>query len=93
MKTDGAGRADAADDAGTVCNCYFDGEEMMDEYWKELVRDLRTYVPDEGVCNAAADLIEEMVEERERCEEALIEMRGAIAELESAVFALLGENA
>jgi hypothetical protein len=30
MRTDGAGRADAADDAGTVCNCYFDGEEMMD---------------------------------------------------------------
>lgn len=60
---------------------------------KELVRDLRTYVPDEGVCNAAADLIEEMVEEMEQCEEALIEMREAIAELESSVLALLGGNA
>lgn len=35
---------------------------------KELVRELRTYVPDEGVCNAAADLIEEMTEEIERAE-------------------------
>lgn len=35
---------------------------------KELVRELRTYVPDEGVCNAAADLIEEMIEEIERAE-------------------------
>lgn len=35
---------------------------------KELIRDLRTYVPDEGVCNAAADLIEEMIEEIERAE-------------------------
>ena len=60
---------------------------------KELVRDLRTYVPDEGVCNAAADLIEEMIEEIEQCEEALIEMREAIAELESSVLALLGGNA
>ena len=66
---------------------------MMFEYRKEIIRELRTYVPDEGVCNAAADLIEEMAEEMERCEEALIEMRGAIAELESAVFALAGEGA
>lgn len=35
---------------------------------KELMRDLRTYVPDEGVCNAAADLIEEMIDEIERAE-------------------------
>ena len=35
---------------------------------KELVRELRTYVPNEGVCNAAADLIEEMIEEIERAE-------------------------
>ena len=35
---------------------------------KELVRELRTYMPDEGVCNAAADLIEEMIEEIERAE-------------------------
>ena len=66
---------------------------MTTEYRKEIIRDLRTYVPDEGVCNAAADLIEEMVEEMERCEEALIEMREAIAELEDSVLALVGGNA
>lgn len=49
---------------------------------KELVRELRTYVPDEGVCSAAADLIEEMIEEIERCE-------GDRAALQRAITALI----
>lgn len=48
---------------------------------KELIRDLRTYVPDEGVCNAAADLIEEMVEEVERAEADRAALQRAIAAL------------
>ena len=34
----------------------------------ELVRELRTCQPDTTMCNAAADLIEEMIEEIERAE-------------------------
>ena len=48
---------------------------------KELIRDLRTYVPDEGVCNAAADLIEEMVEEIERDEADRAALQRAITAL------------
>jgi hypothetical protein len=48
---------------------------------KELTRDLRTYVPDEGVCNAAADLIEEMVEEIERAEIGQAALQRAIVAL------------
>jgi len=30
IAADVVGRGDAGDDAGTICNCYFDGEKMMD---------------------------------------------------------------
>lgn len=48
---------------------------------KELVRELRTYVPDEGVCNAAADLIEEMIEEIEHADEDRAALQRAISAL------------
>lgn len=48
---------------------------------KELVRELRTYVPDESVCNAAADLIEEMIEEIERAEADSAALQRAISAL------------
>ncbi len=40
----------------------------MTEYRKEIIRDLRTYVIDESLSNAAADEMEEMMEELERAE-------------------------
>ena len=36
---------------------------MTTEYRKEIIRDLRTYVIDESLSNAAADEMEEMMEE------------------------------
>lgn len=48
---------------------------------KEIIRDLRTYVPDEGVCNAAADLIEEMMEDLEHAEIEGVALRQAITAL------------
>ena len=59
---------------------------------KELVRELRTCQPDTTMCNFAADLIEEMIEEIERCEGALAEMKEAITELEWSISALVGEK-
>lgn len=48
---------------------------------KELIRELRTYVPDEGVCNAAADQIEEMMGEIERGDDDRAALQRAIAAL------------
>lgn len=45
---------------------------MTTEYRKEIIRDLRTYVIDESLSNAAADEMEEMMEEL-----ACAEMEGA----------------
>lgn len=39
---------------------------MIEGYRAELVRDLRTHVPDIATCNAAADEIEDMDAEIER---------------------------
>lgn len=50
-------------------------------YAKDLVRDLRTYVPDSSVSNAAADLIEEIVEEIERRDDDRAALQRAIAAL------------
>lgn len=48
---------------------------------KELIRDLRIYVPDNSTCNAAADLIEEMIEEIERAETDQAALQRAITAL------------
>lgn len=48
---------------------------------KELVRELRTCQPDTTMCNAAADLIEEMIEEIERAETDQAALQRAITAL------------
>lgn len=54
---------------------------MMPEYRKEIIRDLRTYVIDESLSNAAADEMEEMMEELEHAEMEGAALRRAITAL------------
>lgn len=54
---------------------------MTTEYRKEIIRDLRTYVIDESLSNAAADEMEEMMEELEHAEMEGAALRRAITAL------------
>ncbi|MGI9141641.1 MAG: hypothetical protein ACR2IJ_00470 [Fluviibacter sp.] len=54
---------------------------MTTEYRKEIIRDLRTYVIDESLSNAAADEMEEMMEEIERREDDQAALQRAITAL------------
>lgn len=54
---------------------------MTTEYRKEIIRDLRTYVIDESLSNAAADEMEEMMEDLEHAEMEGVALRRAITAL------------